>query len=160
MDSKTRIELIRQGNEAFNAGDYPRARDLFTRASYSDGLIRLGDHYMYERRLPLLAYGYYRRAGATDKINDLHRRMVGAISAWIGSDKLKPEFQAELAGMASAGAGNPAHQRNPGSPGNPGAPAGSASGGRRQYVNTDSDGMVRVPVNTDLLKQARNILGN
>lgn len=157
MDSRTRIELIRQGNEAFNAGDYPKARDLFTRASYSDGLIRLGDHYMYERRLPLLAYGYYRRAGATDKINDLHRRMVGAISAWIGSDKLKPEFQAELAGLASAGAGTP---ENAGSRANAGAPGGATSRGQRQYVNTDSDGMVRVPVNTDLLKQARNILGN
>lgn len=159
MDSKTRIELIRQGNEAFNAGDYPKARDLFTRASYSDGLIRLGDHYMYERRLPLLAYGYYRRAGATDKINDLHRRMVGAISAWIGSDKLKPEFQASMVGMAPGAAGSPTNPRNPGSQGNPDVSGGAASSGRRQYVNTDSDGMVRVPVNTDLLKQARSILG-
>lgn len=140
MDSKTRIDLIRQGNEAFNTGDYPKARDLFTRASYSDGLIRLGDHYMYERRLPLLAYGYYRRAGATEKINDLHRRMVGAISAWIGSDKLKPEFQDSL------------------TPGAPGGGVGSTAD-HRQYVNTDSDGMVRVPVNTDLMRQARRILG-
>ena len=49
-----RADLIRRGNAAFNAGDYPQARDLFTKAGYKDGLIRLDDYYMFERRLPLL----------------------------------------------------------------------------------------------------------
>lgn len=92
--AQERIELIRKGNEAFNNGDYSLARDCFIKAGYGDGLIRLGDYYMYEKRLPLLAYGYYRKAGASDKIEDLHRRMVSALGEWIGQDKLKPEFRA------------------------------------------------------------------
>lgn len=91
--AQERIELIRKGNEAFNQGDYALARDCFLKAGYGDGLIRLGDYYMYEKRLPLLAYGYYKKAGARDRIEDLHRRMVAALGAWIGQDKLKPEFQ-------------------------------------------------------------------
>lgn len=96
MDSKDRAELIRLGNQAFNAKDYPKAKEFFTLANYSDGLIRLGDHYMYDRRLPLLAYSYYKKAGASSKVEDLHRRMVGAIGEWLGRDKLKPESAAKV----------------------------------------------------------------
>ncbi|MDH5657648.1 MAG: hypothetical protein OEZ34_17165 [Spirochaetia bacterium] len=91
IDSSLRAELIRKGNEAFNAGDYPLAKKLFIQASYKDGLVRLGDYYMYEKRLPLLAYGYYKKAGAGAKIQDIQRRMIGALSEWIGKDKIKPE---------------------------------------------------------------------
>lgn len=129
MDSKARIELIRKGNEAFNAKDFTRAKELFTQAEYSDGLIRLGDHFMYERRLPLLAYGYYLKAGARNKIEDLHRRMVAAIGEWIGTDKIKPEFQSAAPDKK-----------------------------RPAYVDTDAEGMVRVPVSGPLLQQARRIL--
>lgn len=91
IDSKTRAELVRKGNQAFNEGEYAKARDLFTKADYKDGLIRIGDHYMYDRRLPLLAYGYYRRAGAANKIEDIQRRMVLALGEWLGRDKIRPE---------------------------------------------------------------------
>lgn len=89
MDSKLRAELIRQGNAAFDEKDLKRARECFVKANYRDGLIRLGDHYMYERRLPLLAYGYYKKAGDQVKLEDLHRRMLGALSEWIGKDRFK-----------------------------------------------------------------------
>jgi hypothetical protein len=128
LDAKERIDWIRQGNEAFNKQDYVRARECFVKADYGDGLIRLGDYYMYEKRLPLLAYGYYKKAGASDKVADLHRRMVSALGEWIGRDKLKPEFQV------------------------------SATGTQARYVGTDADGMVRVPVGGDLLRRARQIL--
>jgi hypothetical protein len=91
LDSSTRAALIREGNEAFNAADYAKAKTLFLKAEYKDGLIRLGDYYMYERRLPLLAYGYYKKAGAKAKIEDIQRRMVAAIGEWLGRDKIKPE---------------------------------------------------------------------
>ena len=90
LSKKDRAELIRKGNEAFNGGDYPLARKLFLQTTYKDGLIRLGDYYMYEKRLPLLAYGYYKKAGASSKIQDIQRRMVGALAEWIGRDKFKP----------------------------------------------------------------------
>jgi len=98
MQEKDRIELIRQGNEAFNKKELARARECFLKADYQSGLIRLGDYYMYERRLPLLAYGYYKKAGARSKVEDLQRRMIGAFAQWVGKDKLKPESQVLLQG--------------------------------------------------------------
>lgn len=90
MDSKERAALIREGNEAFNNEDYPKARQLFLKAEYKDGLIRLGDYYMYEKKLPMLAYGYYKKAGYQQKIDEIFQRMIFALSQWIGKDKFKP----------------------------------------------------------------------
>lgn len=136
MDSATRAELIRKGNAAFNAGDYPTARDCFTRSGYKDGLVRLGDYYMYDRRLPLLAYGYYKRAGAQQKIADLHRRMVGALGQWLGRDKIREESLRDL------GLEQPHFSAGP-------APE-----------DVDAEGMVRVPVAPELRQAALEILKN
>lgn len=130
-----RAELIRKGNHAFNSGDFALARDLFTKADYKAGLIRIGDYYMYDRRLPLLAYGYYKRANAQDKIQDLQRRMVGALGEWIGHDKIKTESLLEL-GMA--GNANQEHVQLPAEP--------------------DLDGMIRVAVAPELRELALQIL--
>ena len=96
IPAKSKSELIRLGNLAFQNGDYNQARQLFLKADYKDGLLRLGDYYMFERRLPLLAYGYYKKAGASDRIADLQRRMVGALGEWIGKDKIRPESVSNL----------------------------------------------------------------
>lgn len=129
MDSSLRAELIRKGNAAFNVGEYAAAREHFTRAEYASGLIRIGDYYMYERRLPLLAYGYYKRAGARDKIEDLHRRMVGALGTWIGHDKIK-----------GSGVGP------------------SVSGSVQPLAQPDESGMIPVPVAPLLRETALKIL--
>jgi len=129
LDSKTRAELVRKGNQAFNERDYPKARDFFTKAGYKDGLIRLGDYYMYERLLPLLAYGYYRRAGASSKIEDIQRRMVLALSEWLGKDKIKPDSLRQIeTGFAPS-------------------------------MTVDSEGLVPVPVSPFLKDAALKILG-
>lgn len=65
MDSKERAQLIREANTAFNAGDIRKARELFLKTDYKDGLIRLGDHFMYDRKLPMLAFGYYKKDRAS-----------------------------------------------------------------------------------------------
>ena len=129
--SISRAELIRKGNEAFNAQDFRKARELFIQANYKGGLIRLGDYYMYEKHMPLLAYGYYKRANAKLKIEDLHRRMVMAIANWIGHDKLDPEYQDSL--QAGGTVQENTHER-------------------------DQDGMIAVPVNPLLREQAQLIL--
>lgn len=134
MDSKIRAELIRQGNQAFNEGDMRKARDLFTKAAYKGGLVRMGDYYMFEKRLPLLAYGYYKKAGAKEKIQDLHRRMILAIGEWVGRDKLKQESLESLGVVASA-------RKEP-------------SGG----LQVDADGLVPVPVSPLLRNAAQKIL--
>ncbi len=91
MDSAQRAEQVRRGNQAFNEGNYRLAREIFIQADYKDGLIRIGDYYMYKKRMPLLAYGCYMRAGAKVKVEDIKRRMLGALGEWIGRDKFKPE---------------------------------------------------------------------
>ncbi|MBM9500774.1 hypothetical protein JWG44_11000 [Leptospira sp. 201903071] len=89
MDPRERAETIREGNRAFNEGDIRKARDLFIKADYKDGLIRLGDHFMYEKKMPLLAYGYYKKAGYQKRIDEIFQRMMWALSQWIGADKFK-----------------------------------------------------------------------
>lgn len=89
MDSKERAALIREANAAFNDGDIRKARELYLKTDYKDGLIRLGDYFMYEKRLPILAYGYYKKAGHSQKIEEIFQRMLFALSEWLGKDKFK-----------------------------------------------------------------------
>lgn len=89
MDPKIRSELIREGNVAFNEGNYTKARDRYIKTNYKDGLIRLGDYYMYDKKLPMLAYGYYKRAGCQQKVDEIFHRMIWALSEMIGKDKFK-----------------------------------------------------------------------
>ncbi|MEI7012470.1 hypothetical protein [Leptospira licerasiae] len=89
MDPKERMELIRQGNQAFNDGDIRKARECFLKTEYKDGLIRLGDHFMFDKKLPILAYGYYKKAGYQRRIDEIFQRMLWALSQWIGPDKFK-----------------------------------------------------------------------
>ena len=98
----------------------------------------MGDHYMYEKGMPLLAYGYYKRANAKLKIEDLHRRMIAAIANWIGYDKLRPEYRASLEAQSPLS----------------GAGASSASSAHE----TNENGMIEVPVDPGLREQARLIL--
>ncbi|ANH01576.2 Uncharacterized protein LB4E_2318 [Leptospira borgpetersenii str. 4E] len=91
MGSRERAEMIREGNRAFNEGDIRKARDLFIKAEYKDGLVRLGDHFMYEKKMPLLAYGYYKKAGYQKRIDEIFQRMIWAFSQWVGADKFKSE---------------------------------------------------------------------
>jgi hypothetical protein len=94
MDSKERASIIREGNVAFNEKDYVKAKELYLKADYKDGLIRLGDFYMYEKKMPMLAYGYYKKAGYAKKIDEIFQRMIYALSVWIGKDKFKtPEVE-------------------------------------------------------------------
>ncbi|MCC5813752.1 MAG: hypothetical protein JJT78_03275 [Leptospira sp.] len=89
MDSKTRSQLIREGNAAFNDRDIRKARELFLKTDYKDGLVRLGDYFMYDRNLPMLAFGYYKKAGMQSKVDEIFQRMIFALSTWIGRDKFK-----------------------------------------------------------------------
>ncbi|TGK15117.1 hypothetical protein EHO61_15585 [Leptospira fluminis] len=94
MDPKERMELIREGNQAFNEGDIRKARECFLKTEYKDGLIRLGDYFMFEKKLPILAYGYYKKAGYQKRIDEIFQRMLWALSEWIGQDKFKlPQTQ-------------------------------------------------------------------
>jgi hypothetical protein len=61
VEPDRKAKLNRKGNELFNTGDVEAARRVFQTTGYSDGLIRVGERYMAERR-PLDALKMYRLA--------------------------------------------------------------------------------------------------
>lgn len=50
VEPDRKVKLNRKGNELFNSGDVEAARRIFQTTGYSDGLIRVGERYMAERR--------------------------------------------------------------------------------------------------------------
>jgi hypothetical protein len=61
VEPDRKVKLNRKGNELFNSGDVEAARRIFQTTGYSDGLIRVGERYMAERR-PIDALKMYRLA--------------------------------------------------------------------------------------------------
>ena len=45
VDSTQKAALNRKGNVLYNSGDIEGARRIFITTGYSDGLVRIGDHY-------------------------------------------------------------------------------------------------------------------
>jgi hypothetical protein len=45
IDGARKAALNRKGNEMFNSGDIEGARRIFLTTGYTDGLVRIGDHY-------------------------------------------------------------------------------------------------------------------
>jgi hypothetical protein len=50
VGSDKKAHLNRKGNELFNQGDVEAARRIFQTTGYSDGLIRVGDRYLADRK--------------------------------------------------------------------------------------------------------------
>jgi hypothetical protein len=89
MDEKERIALIRKGNEFFNTGEIESALKIFIKTDYKDGLVRIGDYYFYEKKQPLTALDFYKKANMTAKVNEIYERMMYALNKWIVDDKDK-----------------------------------------------------------------------
>ena len=85
IDSKTRVALIRKGNELFNAGRIDQAKRVFITVAYGDGLIRIGDHYRRHDR-PLDAFRMYWLAGDRTKIEPELEKMAQVIRHWLEED--------------------------------------------------------------------------
>lgn len=80
-----KVKLNRRGNELFNSGDIESARRVFQTTGYSDGLIRVGDHYL-EHGKSVDALKMYQLAHAEDKSEKLVEKI-----AWIVQNLLKEE---------------------------------------------------------------------
>ena len=89
MDEKERIALIRKGNEFFNSGQIDNAIKIFVKTDYKDGLVRIGDYYFYEKRQPLTALGFYKKANMKKKVDEIYERMMYALNRMIVEDKNK-----------------------------------------------------------------------
>ncbi|MDY6967487.1 MAG: hypothetical protein SVR08_02355 [Spirochaetota bacterium] len=91
MDKKERIALIRKGNEFFNNGNIQKAIEIFVKTNYKDGLTRIADFYYYDKKMPLIAFKFYKMANIRDKVDEIFERMILALGEWIGEDKLKDD---------------------------------------------------------------------
>lgn len=96
MNQKTRAELIRKGNQAFNSGKYEFAIKIFNATNYADGLNRIGDLFFFDRHQPLVAYGYYRKAKNQKMIDKIFDGFTFALKCWL-SDEKKPANDADEA---------------------------------------------------------------
>ncbi len=77
-----RSALIRKGNELFNQGRIDMARRIFLTTRYTDGLIRLGNHYMKERK-PLEALRMYWVAPYARRREVLVEKMALVLKRWL-----------------------------------------------------------------------------
>jgi hypothetical protein len=82
LSGEQRSALVRRGNELFNRGAVEDAKRIFVTVGYTDGLIRLGDHYM-KRNEPLEAFRMYWLAPDKQKADYLIERMAGVVRNWL-----------------------------------------------------------------------------
>lgn len=82
LSGEQRTALVRRGNELFNQGSFEDAKRIFVTVGYTDGLIRLGDHYL-KRNEFLEAFRMYWLAPEHSKADRLIERMAGAVRIWL-----------------------------------------------------------------------------
>jgi hypothetical protein len=86
MNEHERANLIRKGNQAFNEGNIDFASRIFKSAEYKDGLIRVGDYYYFDKRQPLMAYGYYKRANHNIMLEKISDGFIFALKYWLNDE--------------------------------------------------------------------------
>jgi hypothetical protein len=98
-----KAELIRRGNLLFNQGRYFEAGKIFTTVGYKTGLIRLGDLFYYDKHMPLVAYGFYRKANHKPMLDKIGDSFVFALKCLLDAPPAEPkakrsasEFEEEL----------------------------------------------------------------
>jgi hypothetical protein len=77
LPEEKRIALIRKGNELLNSGRLDLAKKVFLTAGYNDGLVRLGDRYMEDKK-PLEAFRMYWLAQHAPKRDKFVERCPGS----------------------------------------------------------------------------------
>ena len=82
LSREQKYTLNRRGNELFNAKDIQAAARIFLTTGYSDGLTRVGDHYMKEGKA-LDALKYYSLAHNQYKMDAVAKDIASLISSLI-----------------------------------------------------------------------------
>ena len=85
LSPEQRTGLIRRGNELYNNGRVTDAKRIFITASYTDGLIRMGNYHL-KRNEPLEAFRMFWQAGAKREIDSMAERMAGVLKQWLADD--------------------------------------------------------------------------
>ena len=82
LSTQQRAALIRKGNELYNQGKLVDAQRVFITARYSDGLVRLGEHY-HKNKKPLEAFRMFWQAGDSSRSEVMIEKMAGVIRHWL-----------------------------------------------------------------------------
>jgi hypothetical protein len=82
LSSRQRTALIRKGNELYNKGKLAEAQRIFLTARYSDGLIRIGEHYRSKNK-PLHAFRMFWQAGDSSRTEPMIEQMAGVVRHWL-----------------------------------------------------------------------------
>lgn len=88
MKDEEKVKLVRAGNEFYNNGNIAEAIKLFVKAGYRDGIMRVADHYYYDKKQPLIAFKFYKMINRKDRIDEIFARMMFALGKLLRS---KPE---------------------------------------------------------------------
>lgn len=80
MDDKEKAALSRKGNEYFNDGNVTEAIKYFVKAGYRDGIMRVADHYYFDKKQPLIALKFYRMINRQDRVKEIYARMMFALN--------------------------------------------------------------------------------
>lgn len=90
IDSSTRVQLIRKGNEFFQNKDIESAKKIFIAVDYKDGLVRLGDYYLKSNDLYKSAEMYFMSENKS-KINAFSKKCAAIIERYLNEDNKKSE---------------------------------------------------------------------
>ena len=82
VSSEQKVQLIRKGNELFARGELESAKKIFVATRYSDGMIRLGDHYEKQKDY-LSAFQMYKMAPAPDRAESMIQKLSAVLKNWL-----------------------------------------------------------------------------
>ena len=85
-----RAALIRKGNELYNRGEFSLAQRIFITTKYTDGLIRMGDHYI-KGGEHLEALRLYWLAPAPGKSAAIVERIAQVMKQWLAEGTTKTQ---------------------------------------------------------------------
>ncbi|OHD13807.1 MAG: hypothetical protein A2086_09895 [Spirochaetes bacterium GWD1_27_9] len=86
VDSKTRVHLIRKGNEFFSEGKIQSAENIFITVDYKDGLVRLGDYYLENNNIYKATQMYFLSENQSI-ITNFCQNAAKVITKWLDEDK-------------------------------------------------------------------------
>lgn len=84
-----RAQLLRKGNELFNAGNFDLAERIFTTLGYTDGLTRLGDLH-FKKANYAKAADLYRRAPDPVRLAKVCQGMARVLRMWLDEEAAPP----------------------------------------------------------------------
>jgi hypothetical protein len=85
LSAQQKVLLNRKGNEFLNSGDIETAKKIFVTTGYSDGLIRVGNHYLSVDQ-PVDALKMYWLAPDRRKSGELIEKIARIIQKWLGEE--------------------------------------------------------------------------